>query len=504
MKIDLGSGKNPFNPDDGWEHLDIDSKQLHVEYHSDAKNTSFESGSVDKLRASHILEHFSYADGEKALREWYRILKPEGMLEIIVPSVSWVMENYVKEGKIAFNALYGAQNTQYDVHKSGYTKEMIQETLRKAGWDFFIIEEAGGMIYAYCTKEAFEKVKPDTLKVAFVVRKDCIDRSFGILVENYKNGLLAAGVDTIVVPLEEMSFSGLRDRIVICRDTPWGMCNVLPGWANIMWIECLGDGIDADIHRVRRYAKFYDLAAVNNSFMMETAARLTGLPVFVMPGCYDEEKFTYRKKDLTNVFCFLAAGTQIRLGGWLVLEAFKIAFPKNVSDVRLDIIVYPGTEELVDKYKEDERIHFVKEYNYNDMPDVYAAANVFVRTSLIDGMPKSVLEAMAVGTPCIVTKGHSFLEFFNEDVGWMIDTMGRLEARDGFLGTWHVPGHTLIADAMRTAYTHRKSTAELGERASEYVKKFSSKVIARRIVPLFNDMLCDIDSMKKRFYLDGE
>jgi SAM-dependent methyltransferase len=57
-----------------------------VDYAADArKRLPFGTGSFDLIYASHILEHVPWYETLKVLREWVRILKPGGTLEIWIP-----------------------------------------------------------------------------------------------------------------------------------------------------------------------------------------------------------------------------------------------------------------------------------------------------------------------------------------------------------------------------------------------------------------------------------
>ena len=52
------------------------------------------AGSVDEVRASHILEHFPQGQTADVLREWVRVLKPGGVLRIAVPDFDWIVNEY--------------------------------------------------------------------------------------------------------------------------------------------------------------------------------------------------------------------------------------------------------------------------------------------------------------------------------------------------------------------------------------------------------------------------
>jgi ubiquinone/menaquinone biosynthesis C-methylase UbiE len=59
---------------------------------ADAQETGFKEEQFDVLIASDVLEHIK--DEDKALREWYRILKPGGTLIIFVPAFQFLWSNH--------------------------------------------------------------------------------------------------------------------------------------------------------------------------------------------------------------------------------------------------------------------------------------------------------------------------------------------------------------------------------------------------------------------------
>jgi predicted SAM-dependent methyltransferase len=48
----------------------------------------YTDNSVDEIRASHILEHFPFAEVPNVLAEWVRALKPGGTIKIAVPDIA--------------------------------------------------------------------------------------------------------------------------------------------------------------------------------------------------------------------------------------------------------------------------------------------------------------------------------------------------------------------------------------------------------------------------------
>ena len=86
MKIDLGCG--PFKADG---YTGIDSYDYSKKYADFIQGTvpevlaGFPDGSIEKVRASHFLEHIPQPEVIKTMNEIYRILIPSGLFEINVP-----------------------------------------------------------------------------------------------------------------------------------------------------------------------------------------------------------------------------------------------------------------------------------------------------------------------------------------------------------------------------------------------------------------------------------
>jgi len=80
--LEIGPGKNRIQ---GFETLNIKWNKS-VDYVADAsKPLPFSDNTFEIVYASHILEHVPWYNLEDTLREWTRILKPGGQLEIWVP-----------------------------------------------------------------------------------------------------------------------------------------------------------------------------------------------------------------------------------------------------------------------------------------------------------------------------------------------------------------------------------------------------------------------------------
>jgi hypothetical protein len=93
-----------------------------------------DDGSVEEIRASHILEHFPAADTLPILREWVRALKPGGWLKIAVPDFKWIAEAYLKGERVPFHAYaMGGQTDEHDFHKALFDRPALWKLLIEAG-----------------------------------------------------------------------------------------------------------------------------------------------------------------------------------------------------------------------------------------------------------------------------------------------------------------------------------------------------------------------------------
>ena len=80
--LEIGPG---WQRQEGFETLDVVGGR-HVDYVADASGPlPFEDNMFDLIYANHVLEHIPWYYTEEVLREWVRVLKPGGCLEVWVP-----------------------------------------------------------------------------------------------------------------------------------------------------------------------------------------------------------------------------------------------------------------------------------------------------------------------------------------------------------------------------------------------------------------------------------
>ena len=109
------------------------------------------TGSVDAIYSSHNIEHIYPHEVEVALREFYRVLKDDGMVVLRCPDLQSVCEAVVQDklleplyesvsGPITpMDILYGhivsvAKGNDYMAHKCGFTYSLLDRAFHDAGF----------------------------------------------------------------------------------------------------------------------------------------------------------------------------------------------------------------------------------------------------------------------------------------------------------------------------------------------------------------------------------
>jgi hypothetical protein len=95
---------------------------------------AYGDGTVDEIRASHVLEHFPHRQVPDVIKEWVRALKPGGTLRIAVPNFEKIAEDYVAgKPQITEGYVMGGQVDEADFHKAIFDAAHLKTLLAGAG-----------------------------------------------------------------------------------------------------------------------------------------------------------------------------------------------------------------------------------------------------------------------------------------------------------------------------------------------------------------------------------
>jgi SAM-dependent methyltransferase len=132
LHLGCGSFDHPY-------FINIDAMPApHIHYVRSIDNLSpFKSNSVDLIYASHCLEHFGHTKQAKVLGEWYRVLKPEGILRLSVPDFDLLLKIYIENDKdvnTILEPLLGGQDYLYNFHYCAFTNKSLEKLLLDVGF----------------------------------------------------------------------------------------------------------------------------------------------------------------------------------------------------------------------------------------------------------------------------------------------------------------------------------------------------------------------------------
>lgn len=112
-----------------------------ADYVMDSRLINFPDNHYDLVASSHHLEHIGRFEQESVWSEIYRICKPNGLIEHIVPNAGWAAEKIIdgEEDEHVLNVLYGAQEShgyarEFNTHFFGYTPQIAKALAEGAGF----------------------------------------------------------------------------------------------------------------------------------------------------------------------------------------------------------------------------------------------------------------------------------------------------------------------------------------------------------------------------------
>jgi SAM-dependent methyltransferase len=93
MKLNIGCGKR-YHKD--WVNIDINPRSKEVRKVNILKGLPYKDNYFDAVYHSHVLEHLPKDRAEGFIKECYRVLKPGGILRVVVPDLENIVREYLK------------------------------------------------------------------------------------------------------------------------------------------------------------------------------------------------------------------------------------------------------------------------------------------------------------------------------------------------------------------------------------------------------------------------
>ena len=133
LKLNLGCGTVHI---DGYVNIDIRPMEAVDKVDNIKYLRSFEKDSVNVVYACAVLEHFIRWEYKNALRRWYEILKPGGILRVSVPDFESLIEHYIENKNLSLliGMFYGGQDYDQNFHHMCWDFDTLKNDLEELGF----------------------------------------------------------------------------------------------------------------------------------------------------------------------------------------------------------------------------------------------------------------------------------------------------------------------------------------------------------------------------------
>src|SRR5579884_1880181 len=91
--VNLGCGSS-FHP--AWLNIDQWAPGTAIQGHDLGNGIPLPDQSADVVYHSHVLEHFERKDAQQFLKDCYRVLKPNGIIRVVVPDLERIARLYLR------------------------------------------------------------------------------------------------------------------------------------------------------------------------------------------------------------------------------------------------------------------------------------------------------------------------------------------------------------------------------------------------------------------------
>jgi alpha-maltose-1-phosphate synthase len=181
------------------------------------------------------------------------------------------------------------------------------------------------------------------------------------------------------------------------------------------------------------------------------------------PTGVDGELFRPQPRPNPSSFRVLFTGQlSQRKGLSYALEGFRRAALPEAELVLIGPLLGSGRV-----WKDSPGVHYMGPVNYREMPAQYQASDVYVLPSLVEGLPQTVLEAMASGLPVVVSENTAGPEIVTDGVNGYV-----VPIRDS----------AAIAERLRELYEDDDGRRRMGELARKRADELSWDAYGDRLV----------------------
>ncbi len=140
MRLNIGCGKK-FEP----EYLNIDLyDDLIADKKMSALNLEFNDNFFEEIKAIHVIEHLGFFESIYALSEFFRVLEPNGFLNIETPDINRAFQHYLDSDDEQKNEvlgwIFGIPHAGLQ-HKFCFPLPLLKDLLKKIGFRHITTEK---------------------------------------------------------------------------------------------------------------------------------------------------------------------------------------------------------------------------------------------------------------------------------------------------------------------------------------------------------------------------
>ena len=128
-------------------------------------------------------------------------------------------------------------------------------------------------------------------------------------------------------------------------------------------------------------------------------------------------------------------------------------------------------EKLAKKYNLESKIHFLG--FRNDIPQLLSISDIFIQESYREGLPRSIMEAMSVGLPCVASNIRGNVDLIQDKKG-------------GFLN--RVDSHEDFAQSVSILINNPSLRNEMGEFNKQFVKQFDTNNVKKELYNIYTNL----------------
>lgn len=184
-----------------------------------------------------------------------------------------------------------------------------------------------------------------------------------------------------------------------------------------------------------------------SNYLADFAKSMNGKNITVIPNGVDVKNFTkeFSEEEKSN----LREKLNIKNSDVVLVTTSRLVLKNGVKDVIKAVSLLPANykflilgegdlraelETLVGSLSLNDRIKFLGFVSHDQIPLYFSVSDIFIRTSLSEGLGNSFLEAMAFGLPVVATPVGGILDFLKDgETGILVKPEDSLSTKEGIL-----------------------------------------------------------------------